>query len=457
MPNLRLLAAATFVAYACIGGSAFAAEVSDRFCVIPVKNGAPTAADRGDTYRLAYKVVMLPGVARPIIYAFNRHGVWTINEEREFVPFGGNFPAGVGGIVYDHFVGDSATGGTFGINASFGLYRIDPGETAFRQIAAANRNPRIPSALRRPHGMIFVPRFGALVISDGKALLLADRDGNVTPLPVREPDRLGTPGATFDLPALGALLISTTPSAPRSTTTFGERLASWMSPRQQPAEELLLRWDDGELESLITLERGDFVRDADITPDGLAIEIRTQRIPSLRLPVPQKAGQPSQSLPAGKRQRLEIQEVRLGYRKAENVPLPLRLGRFANQVAAPSVSKSYLWGEMGAMFARETGNRFTPIPIPQDYSFSYRRGKDRVEEVQELPASKAVFVFTSTHVFAVDANNVVTEVPGGNEVGSYRGHFKGIIPVRNEMIIAGRQSLYLLIDRTFSGDQACGS
>ena len=453
MPNVRLLIAATFVVCACIGGSAFAAEVSGRFCVIPVKNGAPTAADYGDTYRLAYKVVMLPGVARPIIYAFNRHGVWTINEERAFVPFGGSFPADLGGIVYDHFVGDPATGGTFGINASFGLYRIVPGETSFRQIAGANRNPRMPSELHRPHGMIFVPRFDALVISDGKALFLADRGGSVTPLPVRDPERLGTPGATFDLPTLGALLIATTPNLPEN---FNERLTSWISPRQQLAEELLLRWDDGELVSLVRLGRGDFIRDADIAPDGLAIEVITQRIRSLRIPIPRKAGQMIQSSPPEKRQQLEIREVRAGYRKAENVPLPLRLGRFVNQTDAPSISKSYLWGEMGAMLARETGNRFTPVPIPQDYSFSYRKGRDRVEEVQELPASKAVIVFTSTHVFAVDANNVVTEVPGGNEVGSYRGHFKGVIPVRNEMIIAGRRSLYLLIDRTISRDQSCG-
>src|SRR5260370_21727694 len=64
---------------------------SSPFCIVPVGNGAPTDKDYNQAWRMMDKIITLPGVPRPIIYAINRGGVWTIDENRAFVPFGGEF------------------------------------------------------------------------------------------------------------------------------------------------------------------------------------------------------------------------------------------------------------------------------------------------------------------------------------------------------------------------------
>ena len=69
--------------------------MNTRLCVVPVRDGTPTTADVSNAWRMVFKVLMLPGVPRPVIYPLNRGGVWTIDEHCRYVPFGGEFPAGL--------------------------------------------------------------------------------------------------------------------------------------------------------------------------------------------------------------------------------------------------------------------------------------------------------------------------------------------------------------------------
>src|SRR5215475_12666334 len=66
---------------------------SSPFCIVKVRNGVPTEKDHNQAWRMVSKIIMLPGVPRPIIYTINRGGVWTIDENRAYVPFGGEFPS----------------------------------------------------------------------------------------------------------------------------------------------------------------------------------------------------------------------------------------------------------------------------------------------------------------------------------------------------------------------------
>ena len=50
---------------------------SSPFCIVPVQGGAPTEKDHKQAWRMMDKIIMLPGVPRPIIYAIDRGGVWT--------------------------------------------------------------------------------------------------------------------------------------------------------------------------------------------------------------------------------------------------------------------------------------------------------------------------------------------------------------------------------------------
>src|SRR5215472_7943023 len=90
---------------------------SSPFCVVPVRGGTPTEKDVNQAWRMVPVVITLPGVSRPIIYAYNRGGVWTIDETRAFVPFGGEFPSSP---LHDQIARDPDTGRFVGVNNALG-------------------------------------------------------------------------------------------------------------------------------------------------------------------------------------------------------------------------------------------------------------------------------------------------------------------------------------------------
>ena len=69
-----------------------AALAQDRFCIVPVKDGAPTEADVGNTWRMVNNSFRIPGLPMPVFTPVNRQGEWTIDEERRFVRYRGPFP-----------------------------------------------------------------------------------------------------------------------------------------------------------------------------------------------------------------------------------------------------------------------------------------------------------------------------------------------------------------------------
>lgn len=73
---------------------ALAEDLTNQYCVIPVKNGTPTRDDIGSANRMVSTKWQFPHIPQPIFNPYNRRGVWTITPEREWVSYGKIAPAG---------------------------------------------------------------------------------------------------------------------------------------------------------------------------------------------------------------------------------------------------------------------------------------------------------------------------------------------------------------------------
>jgi len=83
-------------------------------------------------------------------------------------------------------------------------------------------------------------------------------------------------------------------------------------------------------------------------------------------------------------------------------------------------------------------------------------GDARIREVAALPASHLAVLFAGGTVFALDASGKVSEVPGGRRLGDQLLNYnKGVIPGRNEMLVNGKDTLFLIVDRMLSENDVC--
>jgi hypothetical protein len=384
---------------------------SARLCVAPVANGAPIEADIGKAWRMVSKVLMLPGVPRPVIHAVNRGGVWTIDEQRRFVPFGGVFPSN---MSWDHFARDPENGRVAGRNYARGIFVIDPGETQFTRVAATDRKP-----LRQPYDVKFVVRYGRFVIADATGLYTLDRENRPAPLPFVAPDPRFAAYTVRDFPALGALTVLVERTGEPST--------------------LFIRFDDGVDVPVLTLQRSESIRAMELTGEGDKLLLTTNCRRTELLPLPRKAS--ADAPPAA----ATIEPAR---KRPANSRNP-ELGRYIYRADPPSIGKTLLYSDIGLFELRADG---TTAPI--DRPFDPRN--ERILSVAVMPASRAAVIFTARDVYALEADGTATRVPGGGDVGEHIiAHGKGIIPVRNEMLALGKRGLFLIVDRHLSGNQAC--
>src|SRR5260370_5700058 len=234
--SMRLLALLPALLCALAGGLAVAKDLSSPFCVVPVGGGTPTEKDFNDAWRMVFEIITLPGVPHPIIHNYtNRGGVWTIDESRAFVPFGGEFPSNP---LHDKIAHDPDSGRFIGVNSTLGIFALDSGQTQFRKLYGLSN-----TSLRHPYSVEFIPRFNGFVISDPSGLYLLDRAGVLSPLPVGGHATLRIPFQTFDLPAFNALVIN----AQDSST--------------------VVRFDDVEVARVATFDRFDYVSSVTVETD----------------------------------------------------------------------------------------------------------------------------------------------------------------------------------------------
>ncbi|MET3910599.1 hypothetical protein ABID59_004958 [Bradyrhizobium sp. S3.3.6] len=381
---------------------------SSPFCIITVRDGAPTEKDHNQAWRMMDKMIMLPGVPRPIIYAIDRGGVWTIDENRAFVPFGGDFPQN---IFWDKLAHDPETGRFVGVNAHSGIFALDPGGTQFTRLYGVSK-----AALRHPYSVEFIPRFNGFVISDASGLYLLDRAGALKPLPVFSLISTGIPFTVFDLPAFDALLINASIQGPAMATG-------------SPA--VVVRYDDGQAIVPTSLKRYDFVRGITVGADG-SISVRTQfdhrTVRLSRIP----------NAPIAQGQSFVVEErlVRLG----------------TTRIEARSIGKIIAKDPKSGLAELGPGGP-APIALPFDPI------RERIDDMVDMPEYSAVLIITNASAYMLRENGGVSEIRGAREVGvsPITASKIRLIPVRNETIFLGRNSINLLVDTRISGEAACNS
>jgi hypothetical protein len=396
---LRTLAATLLLSITALAAQA---QPAPRFCVVAVKDGTPTEKDINQAWRMLTKVVMLPGVPRPVIYAMNRGGVWTIDETRAFVPYGGEFPSN---SLWDGFVRDPDTGRILGVSNFSGVFALDRGETQFKKLY-----PIDDKVLKHPYSASFIPRMNGFVISDSNGLFLLNRAGELSALPVSDRTTLGVPFKAYDLPAFGGLLIS--------ASGRGETALPYAA----------VRFDDGQIVRGPTFDRFDSISKVEITSDGTLALSGGRKTYAMEIN-PRPAGQIAQG------QSFELEGERKAVRR--------------DRLEAPSIGKVLNIQRRNGIYEME-GDTRKGIKLPFDPS------QEPIEQAAEMPESKVVLIFTPNAIYTLDADNNVSEVANSRGVGrTPLNPTSGIIPVRNEMIVLGANALHLVLDTRFAGEAAC--
>jgi len=366
----------------------------EELCLVPIKDGQPTQEDFGASWRMVSKFVTFDGITRPILYPFNRPGVWTIDESDRFVPFGSMFPQNQ---LDDHFAHDPETGTVIGISSSDGVFVIRSGETAFTRIYEANDSP-----LRSPQSIIYVPRFKGFALSDPSGLYLLDRQLRLERLSL---DGMRDPGNTFDLPELNSLILD------RSNKVY-------------------LRDERGETALLATLEEWDFVVKTHLTEDG-QINIKTYWNEfTVAPPIKGTAGRYSQADGAD-----------LVRQRPPRPPIP-------DMISGPTIwGRSFLQLPSG-LWHEEDGIR-VPIALPFDAA------DFPIVGVEEYPRQQTLIVFSLAGIYGMNKQGTWKEVPRSAGLVTRVTRGLGEMPDKRGLLIAGEDGLYLLVSAANTASTAC--
>jgi hypothetical protein len=356
----------------------------------------PTEKDINSLSRLFSENYTLPGVPRPIIFPRFRGGVWTIDENRALVPFGGEFPQSE---LWDRIARDPETGRFVGVNNAHGVFALDPGETKFKKLYSVGE-----TALRHPYSVEFIPRFNGFVISDASGIYLLDRTGALNPLPLISSSKI-TPFAVFDLPAFDAVLINIAGPA------------------------VMVRFDDGETVGPTALKPNDFVRSVNVEVDG-SIAVRTHRDQkTIRL-----SRTPSAPIAQGQSFVVEKSQIHAGRARIE----ARSIGKVIVNDTNTGLAELGLGGPL-------------PIALPFDPV------QEKIDVMVDMPEYSAMLIITNASAYMLQDNGRVSEIRGARDVGisPFTHLATRVIPVRNETIYLGRNSINLLVDTRVSGEAAC--
>lgn len=370
--------------------------LSSTFCIAKVRDGVPTERDTNNVSRLFSESYTLPGMPRPIIFPRFRGDVWTIDENRALVPFGGEFPQST---IWDRIARDPETGRFVGVNNARGVFALDLGETQFKKLYGVHE-----TALRHPYSVEFIPRFNGFVISDASGIYLLNRAGTLNPLPLISSSKI-TPFAVFDLPAFDAVLINIAGPA------------------------IMIRFDDGETVGPTALNPDDFARSVNVEIDG-SIVVRTHRDQkTIRL-----SRTPSAPIAQGRSFVVEKSWIH-----AERTRIEARsIGKVIVNDANTGLAELGLSGPL-------------PIALPFDPT------QEKIDVMVDMPEYSALLIITNASAYMLQDNGRVIEIRGARDVGvsPFTHLATRVIPVRNETIFLGRNSINLLVDTRISGEAAC--
>jgi hypothetical protein len=194
-----------FIAYL-LGSSPAGADqskVTGRFCIVPVIDSAPTAADFGKSWRIFSQVFNIPGMPGPVFTPCNRGDQWTIDAQRRFVRYNGPYPRDL--LDRGKYITEPWSNRKVSVTHQTGAVSVMPSDAKrFGEIIITDDQRQV-----QPNGPYVLPRLRVtLVVSRGQAFVVEDRSLRLWP-PSQELGAKGISGiyGVYDAPTLRAAII----------------------------------------------------------------------------------------------------------------------------------------------------------------------------------------------------------------------------------------------------------
>lgn len=368
-------------------------------CLVRVANSAPSEAENFEAWRMAGTVITFPGVPIPIIY--NNRGAFIIDKDDALVQVTGMFPEN---YFHDSFARDPVSGVVVGVNRN-GFYKIAPGQYSFSPLAKKESFPKDPTSI------VFIDRLKRFIFWSGTHLYELSEDWEFGELPLGNWTPYG-PGRIFDLPTADALLL-------------------------EDKNAIYVYRKSGSVEKIADLERFDFVDKVSSISES-EISIQTHHSEYILTVTKNHENEDSVNLTVSpKRDRRYISN----YTNLYDV-----------HIIETTWGVTYQWSSRSLSEIR--GNEVRQIAAPQ--SLDPENPEDRIRSVIEFPSARILVILTSARgIFMMNDDNVVSKIPGSENIGVPFPRIKGIIPVRDSMLIVGQSGLYLLSRKATRGGDSC--
>jgi hypothetical protein len=481
------------VLFACMPRTALA-DASDRFCIVPVKEGAPTEKDIGATWRIASDMFRIPGLPGPVFTPLNRGGQWTIDAERRLVPYEGPFPHSY--LDKGHFVIEPWSQRGIAVGYGTGVSILRPNTGQFVRIEDDGPHPD-----RIDQGPFLLPRRNLTVVISNKGAPKVVEDQSLRPWLTEEEMTAQSMRGIYsihDAPSLSATIILDLDRTIHVVTDDGRWqavgsigkddyghliespaagvvllvanksvVAIWKSgknPDSQFSAETLATSSSGAgsafLESrlfgqvLSYSARGWFGvqrRWRRIGPDG-----RPEDIPGGQLGLPRpdlfKDGR-IQDLPTIGRTLIEAPEGFFLYDGKTITPVAdagrERLGDLPRVYDLPSIKRVLVTTRSG-MFELRPEGRLAAISVP------FPAEGLPMPAIADWLESDVALVSTRAGLFSLDANLDAAPIPGGNQIGlGWLGFSSGTNPSTGEIILTGQGGLFLAVDSQRGRGNTC--
>jgi hypothetical protein len=180
-------------------------SIPTRFCVVPVKDGAPTEADIGQTWRISSTTFRIPGLPAQVFAPTNRQGQWTIDGDRRLIPYTGPYPHSY--LDQNKWVKEPWSDRLVAITWGGGVSMMQPGMDRFERLQGDEQW----RGAGHFNSIQVLPRRKLTIVANGKGVPLIVDDNTLPPW--LTPEQMAARNIRgvfrlFDVPSLSATLIA---------------------------------------------------------------------------------------------------------------------------------------------------------------------------------------------------------------------------------------------------------
>ena len=459
--------------------SATAEETASRFCVVPVKDGAPGEADVNSTWRIVGgHTFLIPGLPGPIFTPTNRQGAWTIDIDRRLVPYQGPFPRNY--LDAQNWVVEPWSGRVIAATRREGIATAEPGAGRLSITDARPAGGR-PQAIPRQTRTLLANGKGGIVVGDPapwvsdvelaaagikgiasihdapllEAMVVADTDRGVHVRGdagawhrVGSLERHDFVNSVYDLPGAGVTMVDAGKIVWALSRTASGRIATEVL-RRGPANNVAHAFRRSRVfDQVLTFDAGGMFDSAK----------RWRRLEASGfVDIPGGDIDNNTSLPDGRihdltvlgrvliegRDRLHLYDGRELKPVAGSEALPA--GRLRHVYDLLSIGRALIVAD-GGLWEVTADARLVRHPMPFGYA-----------QLIDWTPSAVALANTSKGLFTLDATLNALPIPGGGHVGSsnFLVSFAGVSPGTGDVVIVGGRGLFLAVDTARNGDAAC--